>query len=611
MSTLFDDNEEPLLDFDDMDDKDDEAFWVLRPEHGFFCNHKYVPLGLPIKVITRLTHDELTQNAEFMKYVDMVSHLQELLNLQQNPSTMANYCKTNPNVGSSASNSSRPPMQNTVRHEDGSLISDLEWQSIRQAAFTVARSHLDPLRRDPHTIPEKMHKKMFMKGAFLNEWLDAELEGQYGPQFGAEKQPFGLPLFSTLDSQSCLVILSPSFQPSHLFFPCHGFLPLYSLQCRTSPPLRAVPLSRLVQVPPSSTVCTSTVTPGARRNGKCPKANEGASGTSTVSNPVQLDSFPPAPPSCQLLQSGTASQLLPPPRQLQSKQDNATSHAKVPSTWAAKAKGNRAAAAPSKTLRSKQDNATSHAKPASGSRSVTPVEDPECQSPRWGAQVQVRLATSSFENLSKPAPPMTTRSKQDLTMSHAKAPLTCAATKAKANGAVVTNGCQSPRWGAQVQVRLVTSSFENSSEPAPSKTTHSKQDHATSSTKAPSTQVAKAKDSHSTMDNNAAAQSKPKSCLVTPAEDPRHESPDQAGMVPSSSEHSDDDDGSHSHLQVLLPDKLRHWVNEHKIESQGKWLTRMDLIKAIAGAPKSEQPSKEDIKSIINKSKSRCNTKAA
>ncbi|KAH9024251.1 hypothetical protein EDB85DRAFT_1894393 [Lactarius pseudohatsudake] len=225
-------------------------------------------------------------------------------------------------------------------------------------------------------------------------------------------------------------------------------------------------------------------------------------------------------------------------------------------------------------------------KPVSGSRPVTPVEDPGCQSP-------------SSKNSSEPAPLKTTRSKQDHTSSSVKAPSTRAA-KAKSNRSAVTDGdddvaaqpvsgscpvtpvedpgCQSPRWGAQIQ---------NSSKPAPPlKMTRSKSDHASSSVKAPSTRAAKAKDSRSATDDDAAAQSQPKLRLVTPAEDPGHESPDQARMAPSSSE-------------VLLRDELRQWVDEHKIELQGKRPTRIDLIKAIAGAAKSEQPSKEDIESIV------------
>ncbi|KAH9007751.1 hypothetical protein EDB85DRAFT_1904818 [Lactarius pseudohatsudake] len=166
-------------------------------------------------------------------------------------------------------------------------------------------------------------------------------------------------------------------------------------------------------------------------------------------------------------------------------------------------------------------------------------------------------------------------------------------------------GCPNPGQNGDFVIR----EFERTCPPL--KTTRSKSDHASSSVKAPSTRAAKAKDSRSATDDDAAAQSQPKSRLVTPAEDPGHESPDQAGMAPSSSEHSDDDDESHSHLQVLLRDELRQWVDEHKIESQGKRPTRIDLIKVIAGAAKSEQPSKEDIESIVTERKSKRNTKAA
>ncbi|KAH9177869.1 hypothetical protein EDB89DRAFT_1901972 [Lactarius sanguifluus] len=59
--------------------------------------------------------------------------------------------------------------------------------------------------------------------------------------------------------------------------------------------------------------------------------------------------------------------------------NHATSRAKAPLTWAAKAKGNHA-------VETDDDMAT---QPVSGFRPVTPVDDPGCQSPRWGAQVQV------------------------------------------------------------------------------------------------------------------------------------------------------------------------------------------------------------------------------
>jgi hypothetical protein len=41
------------------------------------------PSGLPINAIAALTHDELRHNPEFMKYVSLVSSLQELLSLQE------------------------------------------------------------------------------------------------------------------------------------------------------------------------------------------------------------------------------------------------------------------------------------------------------------------------------------------------------------------------------------------------------------------------------------------------------------------------------------------------------------------------------------------------
>ncbi|KAH9051619.1 hypothetical protein EDB83DRAFT_2202895, partial [Lactarius deliciosus] len=43
-------------------------------------------------------------------------------------------CKTDPDVGCLASNQSRPPMQRAVRHEDGVIISELEWKDIHQSA---------------------------------------------------------------------------------------------------------------------------------------------------------------------------------------------------------------------------------------------------------------------------------------------------------------------------------------------------------------------------------------------------------------------------------------------------------------------------------------------
>lgn len=45
------------------------------------------PSGLPIDTIARLTHDELQHNPEFMKHVNLVASLQELLRLREKSAT--------------------------------------------------------------------------------------------------------------------------------------------------------------------------------------------------------------------------------------------------------------------------------------------------------------------------------------------------------------------------------------------------------------------------------------------------------------------------------------------------------------------------------------------
>ncbi|KAH9018310.1 hypothetical protein EDB85DRAFT_1897226 [Lactarius pseudohatsudake] len=232
-----------------------------------------------------------------------------------------------------------------------------------------------------------------------------------------------------------------------------------------------------------------------------------------------------------LVQPDMASQLSQPPssepalpKTSRAKQDNTTSRAKAPSTWMAKGKGK---GNPAIMTDGDDDVAT---QPVSKSRSVTPVEDPGCQSPIWGAQVP-RLATSSFEaeDLSKPAPPKTTCSK------------------------------------------------------------------------APSTWSAKAKASRPAMtdDGNVATQPELKSCSVSPLSDSDQDLVGKAASPSGDSGCDDESAESHSHLQALQRDELLLWVEEHQIESQGKRPTRRDLINVIAGAPKLEQPSKEDIESIV------------
>ncbi|KAH9160582.1 hypothetical protein EDB89DRAFT_1914639 [Lactarius sanguifluus] len=488
-------------------------------------------------------------------------------------------CKTDPHVGGSVSNSSQPPMHHTVQYENGKMISELEWKLIHQSAFTVTHSNLVPLWHDPCAIAEKMHKKTFLKGNFLNEWLDAVTALKHlCPLLSLCTRNWkgDMVLGSVLKSALGVTQSSRSSTPSLVSSSCpppsshvtsssragasrpstpSSVAPSHPSQLSPrhasfkSPHPRPCALSGLVQSPWEPELASKAGSKAKRRcdpslprrNRKRSKASVGASGTSAASDPVQWSSSP-HPAFMSLLQSGVASQS-----------DRAMSHAKAPLTRAAKAKGNCA-------METNDDDDDVATQPVSGSHPVTPVDDP-CPSPRWGAQVQ---------NLSEPAPAMMTRSKQDHAASRTRA-LSTQAAKAKGNCAA------------------------NLSKPAPAMTTCSKQDHTT-------TQAAKVKDSRSTTDDDMAAQSQSKSRLVAPAEDPGHESPDQARMAASLSESSDDDDESHLHLQVLLHDELRQWVDGHKIKSQGKWPTRIDLIKAIAGAPKLEQPSKEDIKSIINES---------
>ncbi|KAI9438336.1 hypothetical protein H4582DRAFT_2076923 [Lactarius indigo] len=344
--------------------------------------------------------------------------------------------------------------------------------------------------------------------------------------------------------------ITPSSHPSQLS-PCRASFKSPRPQLSTS--------SRQVQSPWSPESVRNAV-PKAKcrrdpslpqQNGKHSRPDDGASGTSVGSNAAQCQPPSPHPTFMSLVQSGAASQLTPtaepaPPKTLRAKWDDTTSHAKALLTWTAKAKAKR----PMTTMTTSSSNKASQ--PQSESHSATPVEDP---------------------------------------------------------------GCMSPWWGAQVQVRAATSSFEDSNEPAPHKTTRSR---------APSTQAARAKGNHPMMDDNDVAtqsQSKPSSVTVTPVEDPR----DESLKVALSSEELGDDDGSHLHLQALQCDKLMLWLmsttSSCRANNQQERCSGMtyrvqldqgeDLIRAISGVPKPEQPSKEDIKSIVSKHKLKRNTKAA
>ncbi|KAF8256522.1 hypothetical protein EI94DRAFT_1822438 [Lactarius quietus] len=89
-------------------------------------------------------------------------------------------CKTNPPVHLSASNTSQPPMQHIIWHEDGWLITLEEWKSIQQSVVLVAHTWLDVLSTGhlPPSATSVPQKKVFYRHHFLKEWLQAlrELE---------------------------------------------------------------------------------------------------------------------------------------------------------------------------------------------------------------------------------------------------------------------------------------------------------------------------------------------------------------------------------------------------------------------------------------------------
>ena len=51
-------------------------------------------------------------------------------------------CKNDPTVNVSDTNRSRPSMQRSIRYENGKIISESDWKSLREAAIHIARTHL-------------------------------------------------------------------------------------------------------------------------------------------------------------------------------------------------------------------------------------------------------------------------------------------------------------------------------------------------------------------------------------------------------------------------------------------------------------------------------------
>ncbi|KAF8269185.1 hypothetical protein EI94DRAFT_1799465 [Lactarius quietus] len=70
-------------------------------------------------------------------------------------------------------------------------------------------------------------------------------------------------------------------------------------------------------------------------------------------------------------------------------------------------------------------------------------------------------------------------------------------------------------------------------------------------------------------------------------------------------------EGNDNHLKSLQRDELLAWIENHGIELPGKHASKKDILKTIVAAPKSEQPTKENLEAIISKRKSKRNTRAA
>ncbi|KAH9002186.1 hypothetical protein EDB86DRAFT_2827211 [Lactarius hatsudake] len=79
-------------------------------------------------------------------------------------------------------------------------------------------------------------------------------------------------------------------------------------------------------------------------------------------------------------------------------------------------------------------------------------------------------------------------------------------------------------------------------------------------------------------------------------------------------DNGDEDDGnsdSDGLLTTLKRDNLIAWIAAHNIEPQGKQATKKEIIKVIMAAVKSEHPSKEDVKEIIESHQAKCNVRTA
>lgn len=82
-------------------------------------------------------------------------------------------CKDDPDVGLTPSNPSRPPMERSIRHADGSLISPAEYSSIRASARLVISDLLAIPRPKNRSARTKPRTKSYFRAYFPREWQRA------------------------------------------------------------------------------------------------------------------------------------------------------------------------------------------------------------------------------------------------------------------------------------------------------------------------------------------------------------------------------------------------------------------------------------------------------
>jgi len=82
-------------------------------------------------------------------------------------------CKRDPDIKTSASNKSRPPLEPSIRHADGTMISFGEWSAIKATARLVRNDLLSLPPPKDHRAKDRRKTKTFFRTYFPREWQDA------------------------------------------------------------------------------------------------------------------------------------------------------------------------------------------------------------------------------------------------------------------------------------------------------------------------------------------------------------------------------------------------------------------------------------------------------